>query len=67
MCRDCGYYLPLGGSLGVMFGVCANELSADGRVVSAEYGCGAHSDVEPHRGEGSPAYEAFDDGVLEIV
>ena len=28
-----------------MFGVCANELSADGHVVDAEYGCGAHSDT----------------------
>ncbi len=33
VCRDCGFYLPLAGSLGSMFGVCANELSADGHVV----------------------------------
>ena len=66
-CGTCGFYIPLSGALRAAFGACANELAADGRVVSAEYGCGAHSDVEPHRGEGSPAYEAFDDGVLEIV
>lgn len=45
VCRDCGFYLPLGGALGRMFGVCANELSADGHVVDSEYGCGAHSDT----------------------
>ena len=45
VCRDCGFYLPLAGSLGTVFGVCANELSADGHVVDAEYGCGAHSDT----------------------
>ena len=48
VCRDCGFYLPLAGALGAMFGVCANELAADGHVVDAEYGCGAHSDT-PHR------------------
>jgi hypothetical protein len=42
---DCGFYLPLSGSLGLMFGVCANELAADGHVVTGEYGCGAHSDA----------------------
>jgi hypothetical protein len=36
-------------------------------VVSAEFGCGAHSSVVGPSGEGSPAYDAFDDGVLEIV
>ena len=33
VCRDCGFYLPLAGALGTMFGVCANELAADGHVV----------------------------------
>lgn len=49
VCRDCGFYLPLTGSLGTMFGVCANELSADGHVVDAEYGCGARSDTRSRR------------------
>ena len=57
VCRDCGFYLPLAGSLGTMFGVCANELSADGHVVDAEYGCGAHSDTPPPPGTGSPLFE----------
>ncbi|WP_280825729.1 DUF3027 domain-containing protein [Mycobacterium sp. OTB74] len=64
-CRGCAFYVPLSGSLGSLFGVCANELSADGRVVSGEYGCGAHSDTPPPDPIGSPMYEPFDDGVLD--
>ena len=64
-CRDCGFYLPLSGALGVMFGVCANELSADGHVVEADYGCGAHSDTPQPPGNGSPLHEPYDDGVLD--
>jgi hypothetical protein len=67
MCRDCGFYLPLGGALGVMFGVCANEYAADGHVVDSEYGCGAHSDTPQPPGTGSPMYDPFDDGVLDVV
>ncbi len=67
MCRDCGFYLPLGGALGVMFGVCANEYSADGHVVDAEYGCGAHSETPAPPGTGSPLFDPYDDGVLDLV
>lgn len=67
VCRDCGFYLPLAGSLGRMFGVCANELSADGHVVDAEYGCGAHSDTPAPDGSGSPLYDPYDDGVLDLA
>lgn len=67
VCRDCGFYLPLSGSLGLMFGVCANELSADGHVVDAEYGCGAHSDTPAPAGSGSPLYDPYDDGVFDVV
>jgi hypothetical protein len=67
VCRDCGFYVPLGGALGTMFGVCANELSADGHVVDSEYGCGAHSDTPRPPGTGSPLYDPFDDGVLDVA
>ncbi len=67
VCRDCGFFLPLAGSLGVKFGVCGNEMSADGHVVDAEYGCGAHSDTPLPGGGGSPAYDPYDDGVLDIT
>ena len=45
-CVTCGFYLPLAGLLGQALGACGNEFSpADGRVVDAEFGCGAHSDT----------------------
>jgi Protein of unknown function (DUF3027) len=67
VCRDCGFFLPLAGSLGAMFGVCANELSADGHVVEKQYGCGAHTDTPAPASIGSPMYEPFDDGVLDVM
>lgn len=43
-CSTCGFLLHLGGALRQLFGVCANEYSpSDGRVVSFDHGCGAHS------------------------
>jgi len=43
-CGTCGFYLPLAGSLRSMVGACGNAYApADGRVVTANYGCGAHS------------------------
>lgn len=45
-CGTCGFLLPLAGSLQAGFGVCGNEITAtDGRVVSVEFGCGAHSEA----------------------
>jgi hypothetical protein len=36
----------MAGSVGRVFGVCANEYAPDdGRVVSMDHGCGAHSEV----------------------
>jgi hypothetical protein len=67
VCRDCGFMTPLAGALGARFGVCCNELSADGQVVDFFYGCGAHSDTPAPKGVGSPAFEPYDDGVLEVV
>lgn len=46
-CVTCGYYLPMAGALRRTFGVCANEWSpSDGKVVSLDHGCGAHSEVD---------------------
>jgi hypothetical protein len=45
-CVTCGFLAPLGGPLGRLFGVCANEYAPDdGRVVSLDHGCGAHSEA----------------------
>jgi hypothetical protein len=67
VCRDCGFFLPLSGSLGSLFGVCGNELSADGHIVDKLYGCGAHSDTPAPAGTGSPAYQPYDDGLLDVT
>jgi len=45
-CQSCGFLLKLAGPLGRLFGVCANAFANDdGRVVSMDHGCGAHSEV----------------------
>lgn len=46
-CWSCGFLVRLAGPLSVMFGVCANgNANDDGRVVSFDHGCGAHSEVQ---------------------
>lgn len=45
-CATCGYFVPLRGSLGTLYGACANAYSqSDGQVVHLDHGCGGHSDV----------------------
>ncbi|HEY2949953.1 MAG TPA: DUF3027 domain-containing protein [Micromonosporaceae bacterium] len=45
-CGTCGFYLPLAGSLRQAFGVCGNLFAPDdGRAVTVDHGCGAHSEV----------------------
>jgi hypothetical protein len=45
-CVSCGFFVPLSGSLGRVFGACGNAFAPDdGRVVSADHGCGAHSEA----------------------
>ncbi|WP_435298473.1 DUF3027 domain-containing protein [Timonella sp. A28] len=50
-CGSCGFFVPLQGALGQVFGVCTNEWSEDdGKVVAFGHGCGAHSQTDvPHR------------------
>jgi Protein of unknown function (DUF3027) len=68
-CGGCGFYLPLAGVLRQGFGACGNVYAPDdGRVVSADHGCGAHSEVlvEPE-----PVVEelptVYDDGEVESL
>jgi hypothetical protein len=45
-CTTCGFLLRINGPLSELFGVCANgDANDDGRVVSFDHGCGAHSEV----------------------
>ena len=66
-CGSCGFLVPIAGSLGAMFGVCANEYSADGEVVHLEYGCGAHSEVTVTPEKSARAGDAFDDAAVDVV
>ncbi len=46
-CASCGFLLRLAGPLSQAFGVCANaQANDDGRVVSWDHGCGAHSEAQ---------------------
>ncbi|WP_329111053.1 DUF3027 domain-containing protein [Micromonospora sp. NBC_01699] len=69
-CGTCGFYLPLAGSLRQAFGVCGNFYAPDdGRAVSADHGCGAHSETMLDVAE-TPVDELptiYDDNEVEAV
>lgn len=45
-CSTCGFLVRVAGPLSELFGVCANgDANDDGRIVSFDHGCGAHSEV----------------------
>ncbi len=55
-CTTCGFLVRLAGPLSEMFGVCANgDANDDGRVVSFDHGCGAHSEVTLQKRHRTPA------------
>jgi hypothetical protein len=61
-CATCGYFVPMAGALRAVFGVCANEWSpSDGRVVSLDHGCGAHSETDVEQPEPTPIGEPIVD------
>jgi len=64
-CLTCGFMVRLSGPLGRVFGVCANEYAPDdGRVVSVDHGCGAHS--EGATGIGAPVADTVTPKVDEL-
>lgn len=66
-CLTCGFFVRLSGPLGQVFGVCANSYAPDdGRVVSADHGCGAHSEALPSGG-GQPAVPVIDELGYDLV
>ncbi|MHA2788419.1 DUF3027 domain-containing protein [Corynebacterium sp. S7] len=60
-CQTCAFYVPAGQPIGDLFGICTNEYSADGHVVAASYGCGAHSDTHIEEEGAEPIDGLFDD------
>jgi hypothetical protein len=67
-CLDCGFRLPLAGGLAPLFGVCANGYAPDdGKVVSLDHGCGAHSEVALEAPHGGGPGMVVEDEELELV
>jgi hypothetical protein len=67
-CLTCGFQVPLGGPLGRVFGVCANEYAPDdGRVVSLDHGCGAHSEAAAGEGTYAGASPVIDELGYDLV
>ena len=67
-CGDCGFLVPLAGTLGRRFGACANAFAPDdGRVVSLLHGCGAHSETVVELTHVSGTAMAVGEDVLELV
>ena len=69
-CATCAFYLPLAGSLRSMVGVCGNAYSpADGHVVTAGYGCGAHSQATLVLDEATEVVRTarYDTGAFDVL
>ena len=69
-CGTCGFLMRMPGSMRGLFGVCANEWDPDdGRVVSLDHGCGAHSETDlPDQGPEWPVTPArVDEADLEVL
>ncbi len=67
-CVSCGFFIHLAGPLGRVFGVCANEYAPDdGRVVSLDHGCGAHSEGPLLPGMESPVPPVIDELGYDLV
>jgi hypothetical protein len=67
-CMTCGFLVRLGGPLGRVFGACANEYAPDdGRVVSLDHGCGAHSEATSPRGAYGAASPVIDELGYDLV
>ena len=69
-CVSCGFFVPLSGELGRLFGACANAYAPDdGRVVSADHGCGAHSESVIWQAPGraiSPVIDEFGYDMVDL-
>ena len=67
-CATCGFFIPMAGALRSFFGVCANAWSpSDGRVVSLDHGCGAHSEVDVEHEEHGQPEPILDEVAYDLV
>jgi hypothetical protein len=64
-CSTCGFLVRMAGPLSRVFGVCANAYANDdGRVVSFDHGCGAHSEAQLAR---NSQPQSLSDPVLDTL
>jgi hypothetical protein len=67
-CASCGFLTPMAGTLRRVFGVCANAYSpSDGKVVSYDHGCGAHSEVAVLPGPVEITAPFVDDVAYDVI
>lgn len=67
-CLSCGFFMPLSGGLGRLFGACGNAYAPDdGRVVSADHGCGAHSEAIGAASSAQAATPVIDEFGYDLV
>jgi hypothetical protein len=67
-CATCGFFVPLTGALKQAFGACANEYAPDdGKVVSVDHGCGAHSEAVVVPSAPTPAPPLIDEFGIDVV
>ncbi len=67
-CASCGFFVPLSGILGQVFGGCANEYAPDdGRIVSGDHGCGAHSESTLSETQGAAVAPVIDEFGYDLV
>jgi len=67
-CVSCGFLVPLSGSLGRVFGACGNAFAPDdGRVVSVDHGCGAHSEAVLTASGAQPSAPVIDEFGYDLV
>lgn len=67
-CIDCGFLVPLAGSMRSLFGVCANVFAPDdAKVVSLDHGCGAHSEAIADAASAAWTGMAVEHDELELI
>jgi hypothetical protein len=67
-CATCGFFVPLAGAMRQAFGACANEFAPDdGKVVSVDHGCGAHSEAVVVPAPPPPSAPLVDEYRIDVV
>ena len=68
ICASCGFFMRLAEPFRQVFGVCANAYAPDdGRVVSVDHGCGAHSEALLPSGPAQPVAPVIDELGYDIM